>query len=167
MAYQHIEIESTQNSYNNYPVCGDIFHSISTDQHTTLLLCDGKGHGIKANIAANMNTSFLSSLLSSDVSTRSALDKLNYFFQQTGKDSNNYSAFAIARIFNDGMINILSYSIPSPIFISQNFVSVLSGRSIETDTGTFFESNGFIKNCEGVLLMSDGVCQAGIGRTNE
>jgi serine phosphatase RsbU (regulator of sigma subunit) len=164
MSYQHIEIELNQASYRQDEACGDVFYRKRTSEHTTLILCDGKGHGIKANIAATMNISYLHTLIDSGFSTRATFDKLIDFFVQTGITDNHYSVFSIARIFSDGMANILSYSIPLPIFITSQGAKVLKGRPIETSLGIINESNCYIKNGEGIMLMSDGVTQAGIGR---
>ena len=167
MNYQHFDIEVSQNSYKNNDVCGDMFHYEITEKFTTLILCDGKGHGITGNISAQMVLSIVKNLLSSGFSIRNAMEVLLDFYANTGVDGSHYSAITIARIFPDGMVNILSYSNPNPIFLSPNNVLVLAGRPIDTGSGIISESNCFIKNGEGILLMTDGVTNAGIGRTNQ
>ena len=131
MPYQHIAIKITQNSYKSSQAIGDVFSYIRSADSTTLILCDGKGHGISANIAATLNTSYLQNLIESGFSTRVALDKLLDFFRHNGLNGSHYSVFTIARIFNDGMVNILNYSMPFPIIISQSGTKILKGREIE------------------------------------
>jgi len=163
MPYQHIEIELNQASYRNSNTCGDVFISGRTNEHTTLILCDGKGHGIKAKIAASFCSSFLHNASVLGMSVRAALDKLIAFFVQTGK-GDHYSVFIVARIFNDGMVNVLNFGMPCPILISTGGAKLLSGRPIITSIGEIFETNCYIRNDEGIMLMSDGVVSAGIGR---
>jgi hypothetical protein len=162
--YQHIDIILNQVSKIAGTACGDVFYSSRFPQHTTIILCDGKGHGIKANFAATMNVAYLSKLLQSGFSLRQAFDNLVDFFRYNGSDGGHYSVFSIMRIHNDGMVNILSFSMPSPIFISLTGSKVLNLREIETEYGIINEANCYIKNGEGIILMSDGVTQAGIGR---
>ena len=164
--YQHIDIVLNQQSKITETTCGDVFYRERLAQHTTLILCDGKGHGIKANFAATMNVSYLSKLLQSGFSLRQAFDNLIDFFKQVGSDGGHYAVFSMMRIHNDGMVNILSFSMPAPIFISPTAgAKILNLREIETENGIINESNCYIKSGEGIMLMSDGITQAGIGRS--
>ena len=163
--YQHIDIVLNQKSKIPDSTCGDVCYRYRTAQHTTIILCDGKGHGIKANFAATMNISYLSKLLQSGFTLRQAFDNLMNFFMYTGSEGGHYSVFSMMRIHNDGMVNILSFSMPAPIFISSTGAKILNLRQIEAENGIINETNCYIKNGEGIMLMSDGVAQAGIGRS--
>ncbi len=162
--YQYIDIAFNQKAKIKGNACGDVFHIERAPHHTTIILCDGKGHGIKANFAASMNVSYLSKLLQSDFSLRQAFDNLINFFKQVGTEGGHYAVFSMMRIHNDGMANILSFSMPPPIFVSPKGAKILNLREIETENGVINEANCYIKNGEGIMLMSDGITQAGIGR---
>ncbi|MCL2039036.1 MAG: serine/threonine-protein phosphatase [Bacteroidetes bacterium] len=162
--YQYIDIAFNQKSKIEGTACGDVFSIARSPHHTTIILCDGKGHGIKANFAAAMNVSYLSKLLQSGFSLRQAFDSLVDFFNQVGTEGGHYAVFSMMRIHNDGMANILSFSMPPPIFISPIGAKILNLREIETENGIINEANCYIKNTEAIMLMSDGVTQAGIGR---
>jgi len=162
--YQHIDIVVKQKSKVIDTACGDVFYVERAAHHTTIILCDGKGHGIKANFAATMNVAYLSKLLQSGFSLRQTFDNLVEFFRQHKSEGGHYSVFSIMRIHNDGMVNVLSFSMPAPIFISPTSAKILNLREIETENGIINEANCYMKNGEGIVLMSDGVTQAGIGR---
>ena len=162
--YQYIDIAFNQKTKIGGTACGDVFHIERTPHHTTIILCDGKGHGIRANFSASMNVSYLSKLLQSDFSLRQAFDSLVNFFKQVGVDGEHYAVFSMLRIHNDGMANILSFSMPPPIFISPIGAKILNLREIEAENGIINEANCYLKNGESIMLMSDGVTQAGIGR---
>ncbi len=163
MGYEHIEIELKQVSkYPNTP-CGDYFLRSKTEAHTTCILCDGRGHGVKANISATMYTNYLKELFNANYSLRNASEKLLKILKNTDANS-PYAVFSIARILNDGLTTVLSHDMPAPLFITREKVKVLSQRKIETEYGILLETNCFLKNKEGIMLMSDGVTQAGIGR---
>jgi hypothetical protein len=164
MSYEHIEITLNQQSKHPEMPCGDVFYSKKTDKHTTLILCDGKGHGIKANIAATMNVAYLVKLLDSDFSPRAAFFKLAEMLNKIGSDGNHYSVFAVARILSDGVTTLLTYEMPPPIFISPKGATVLDQRKIDFYERTIHETNCYLKSGEAIMLMSDGVTEAGIGR---
>ena len=50
MGYLHYEIELEQRAKNKRGICGDVFYWERTPKETIMLLSDGLGHGIKANI---------------------------------------------------------------------------------------------------------------------
>ncbi|MBQ6269698.1 MAG: SpoIIE family protein phosphatase [Bacteroidetes bacterium] len=163
MGYEHIEIELKQISkYPNTP-CGDFFLRWKTAAYTTCILCDGRGHGIKANISATMYANYLQHLFNSNYSLRNACEKLLKILKNTDNNS-PYAVFSVIRILNDGVVTVLSHDMPAPLFITNRKVRVLSQRKIETEFGELLETNCFIKDGEGIILMSDGVTQAGIGR---
>jgi hypothetical protein len=165
MGYQHIEIELHQQSKNPGMPCGDVFYRKKTEKHTTIILSDGKGHGIKANVAATMNVAYLAKLMETGYSPRAAFFKLIDFLNKVGSDGSHYAVFSIARILNDGVTLLLTYEMPPPIFISQQGAIVLDQRKIETENASsVYEANCYLKNGEAIMLMSDGITQAGIGR---
>ena len=164
MKYEHIEIELEQYSKRTGMPCGDVFYRKKTEQHTTIILSDGKGHGIKANIAATMNVAYLVKLLDVGFSPRAAFFKLIEMLKKTGSDGCHYSVFAIARILNDGVATLLTYEMPPPIFISPRGARILDQRKIDLEDSVIHEANCYLKNNEAIMLMSDGITQAGIGR---
>lgn len=164
MGYEHIEIELNQHSKKPGMPCGDVFYRKKTEEHTTIILADGKGHGIKAYIAASINTSYLAKLLDYGYSPRAAFFKLVELIKKVGNDGSHYSVFAIARILNDGVTTLLTYEMPPPIFISPRGARILDQRKLDSDNATIHEANCYLKNGEAIMLMSDGITQAGIGR---
>ncbi|MDR0927289.1 MAG: serine/threonine-protein phosphatase [Ignavibacteria bacterium] len=164
MDYEHIEIELNQQSKHSGMPCGDVFYRVKTEQHTTIILCDGKGHGIRANTAATMNVSYLAKLMSLGFSQRVAFNKLADFLRRTGATGTHYSVFTIARILNDGATTILSYEMPPPLLVSPKEARVLPQRKLDIEDVAAYEVNCYIKRGEAIMLMSDGVTNAGIGR---
>ena len=70
----------------------------------------------------------------------------------------------MVRILNDGVTSILSYEMPPPIFISGRFATVLPQRIFTVDNSIIGESNCFLKAKESILLVTDGITQAGLGK---
>ncbi len=164
MGYEHIEIELRQLSRHPGMPCGDFFLRRKTEAHTTMILGDGKGHGIKANIAATMYATYLMQLLDEGYSLRQAFSKLVDIMQKTGRDKEPYAVFSVARILNDGVTTVMTYEMPPPVFISRRGAAVLGQRQLEFGNSIIYEANCYLKFGEGIMLMSDGVTQAGIGR---
>jgi hypothetical protein len=74
-----------------------------------------------------------------------------------------FAAFSIARIRSDGYATIFSYDAPLPILISRQGATILANRPFPLPGGLAIESNCQLDMGEGILLMSDGITQAGLG----
>lgn len=162
--YIHIEIEAVQVSKKAGNPCGDVVAYERTPSHTTVVLCDGMGHGIKAHIAAQMCVSRLLELLRQGVSVRKAFASMVRTMNATRETDMPYAVFTVARILNDGVTTVLSYEMPPPIFVTSRYANVLQERTVTVEGSLIGEANFHTAPGEGIVIVSDGITQAGLGR---
>lgn len=165
MGYVHVEMTTSQGSKRPGDVCGDAVACERTARGTTLICCDGIGHGVRANIAATMCIARLLQLLESEYSLREAVASVTQTMMHAKETGLPYAAFSVARILNDGEATILTYEAPGTIYISRNLATALPQRTLTMDRALVGESNCYIEPGEGLLLLSDGISQAGLGTT--
>lgn len=165
MGYLHIEIEVSQKSKKPGHPSGDVVKILRTEQHTTLILCDGLGSGVRANIFAEMAASRLNELLGTGFSLRKAFTNTVVTMEDAKRADLPYSAITIIRVLNDGLTTILSYETPLPIFLSGKTAYPLKGRIYNNGTAFITEINCVLNLGEGILAVTDGVTQAGIGKS--
>ncbi|MDD3145841.1 MAG: SpoIIE family protein phosphatase [Candidatus Riflebacteria bacterium] len=163
MGYLHVEIDIAQTAKKDSGICGDAVRSFRTPEATVVLLVDGIGSGIKANIYANMACSRLEKLLESGFSLRKAFSSLVKTMHESRGSDMPYSVFTIVRILNNGEATILSYEMPEAIFVGRHSASVLQRRNFTLEREVISESNLFLESGEGLVLFSDGITLAGIG----
>jgi serine phosphatase RsbU (regulator of sigma subunit) len=126
----HIETMIAQTPKHAGEVCGDVV-VCDRDEHATLLVvCDGIGSGIRANIAATLCAARLRTLIQEGLSLRHAVSRVAETMEQAKQDASTYCAFTAARILNDGSMTALSYEIPSPLLFSSQHVEPLPTRSL-------------------------------------
>ena len=164
MGYIHVEIEKTQLSKKLNKPSGDVIGFHRNESATTIFLADGIGSGLKANIFANMCVSRIKELLNGGFSLRRAFGNIVQTMEKAKRDDLPYSAFTVMRVLNDGITTILSYEMPSPIFVTKRNSYLLPQRIYNYENGIIGEVNCFLKINEGVLLTSDGITQAGLGK---
>ncbi len=164
MGYLHVEIVGFQTAKRKNLVCGDYYLAERDEISTTIILCDGLGSGIKANLAATMAANRLKELLNNGVSLRNAFVSLVKTMEDARKDDLPYAVFSVARILNDGVASILSYEMPAPLFLSGRFSTILQQRIFTVDNSIIGESNCYIKANEAIVLVTDGITQAGLGK---
>lgn len=161
--YIHVEITSNQTSKRPGSPCGDVLAYERGAVATTLVVSDGIGSGVKANIAAEMCVSRLTGLFQQGYSIRHAFESVVKTMEQVRGSELPYAVFTIVRILNDGVTTVLSYEMPPPIFVTPRYAQVLPQRSITMAGTVVGESNCHIAPNEGIIVVSDGITQAGLG----
>jgi hypothetical protein len=163
MGYVHVEVIKSQAAKNNAAICGDVIAEERKRNSTTVILSDGLGSGVKANIYATMCAARLKELISFGASLRKSFASLVKTMNSAPKDDLPYSAFSVCRILNNGIATILSYDMPNAIFISGRFAFTLPVKSTFIENSVVSELNATLKTGDGLLLMSDGITAAGMG----
>lgn len=164
MGYLHVEVIGKQLSKTAGKVCGDVYTHYRDKTSTIVILSDGLGSGIKANIAATMCVTRIKELIKSGYSVRHAFTNLVETMEHARKNDLPYAVFSVARILNDGVATVLTYEMPDPIFISKKYSSILKQRTHTVNNSIIGEAGCYLNPNEGILLMSDGITQSGIGR---
>lgn len=164
MHYIHTDIFSLQTSKKPEKPCGDVIGYRHSTEATTIILADGLGSGVKANIAAQMCVSRFLSLIDHGASLREAFSSIVKTMNDAWGRHDAFSVFSVARILSNGYTTILCYDSPSPLIISNGYAKVLEDRVYTLEKAIICENIGRLEEGEGLLLLSDGITQAGMGR---
>jgi len=144
--------------------CGDVVQSMRTKQATTVLLCDGIGSGIKARLAATMATSRLFEFLKNGESPRRSFIATAAAINRIRKNWFPYAAFSVAHILSDGDTTIFSYDMPRPVLVLPRTATHLQSHSQTIDDAVISQTHCSLSPGDNLLLMSDGITEAGLGR---
>lgn len=161
--YLHVEALTDARPRHAGAVCGDGVTSLRDDTGTTVLLCDGLGHGLRANMAALLCLSRLTGLLRAGYSLHRAVASVAGTMAAVRGTGAPYAAFTALRILNGGDATVLGYEMPGAVLLGDRHAALLQARPVSLPLVTVMESHCFLKPGEGVLLVSDGITQAGIG----
>lgn len=163
MAYLHYDIIQKQSSKVNGNPCGDHIDYFRTDKGLHMVLCDGLGSGIKANISARMCSQRIISLMQNGASMRQAFNSVANNMNNIWGKGHPFAVFSIAQILNNGKASVLSYEIPPPIVISKYSAVAVSDEIYTMEKALVHESYFSLKQGEGLMIVSDGITQAGLG----
>lgn len=163
MPHIHVEIEIAQSPKKPGNPCGDLVAFERTPAATTLVLCDGLGSGIKANVAATMCASRLLEALRQGTTLRHAFANLVKNMIRVRGTELPYSCFVVIRILNDGQATVLSYDMPPPLFITSSHAELLPQRTKTVENALIGESHAQLAPGDGIMVMSDGVTMSGLG----
>jgi hypothetical protein len=162
--FLYIENDTLQIKKQKENVCGDQFLINRTNLYTTYILCDGMGSGVKASIAATMCASRINHLIDSQVPLPKIVKKISLLMSRAKNENIPYSTFTIVKILPSGQFNIYNYENPFPLLINKdNCLSfdasyeIIGKEVVGHVTGRLYKGDS-------LLVMSDGVSQAGLGR---
>ena len=144
-------------------VCGDVFDIVRTAYHTTALLIDGVGSGIKANIAAEMTRSRIKALLTADISPRKMFDLVIADMNEWRDQAYPFCAITVVRSSADGAVSVLTYENPPPLFVCESRVYLPQARPILLKKGLAAEFAVEMTHGDALVFSSDGITQAGLG----
>lgn len=163
MSYHHIDIFEKQSSKKIGNPCGDVIGTYRNEFATTIVLSDGLGSGIKANISANLCISRIFGLLKFGSTLREAFTAMVKTMNKAWGTVEPFAVFTIMQILHNGNVTILSYEMPSPILITKNRTEILSDRIYTIEKSIISEVNTNIDLNDEIMLISDGITQSGLG----
>ncbi len=147
-------------------ICGDFVAVERTLEATTAVLADGIGTGVKARVAAVMCASRLMELIRLGFTLREACANVVDTMHQARTSEIPFAAFSVCRVLNTGHATIISYESPAPILVDKRLAAYLPRpRSFPLGLEMVAETNCTLDYGDGIILVSDGVSQAGLGHT--
>jgi serine/threonine protein phosphatase PrpC len=153
-----------QNIKTGYEVCGDFCLCARSSLGTLFLICDGIGSGVYANIAAISCAERIMEMYRLGLSLSHTSETVASSMHRARTEDIPFSAFSAALIRPDGQFIIYSYEAPPPILIQNDIAKVLEPRFYTTEFEVLGETLGKLEINDSLLLSSDGVTQAGMGR---
>jgi hypothetical protein len=162
---KYVEIASSQAAKKPGGICGDFIITERTAEATTIVVADGIGTGIKARVAAVMCASRLMELIRVGFTLREACHKIVDTMHAARTTDIPFSAFSVCRVLVSGHATVMSYEIPSPILINNRLAAYLPKQRIfPMGLEMIGEVNCVLEYGDGIVMVSDGVSQAGLGQ---
>ncbi len=163
MKYLHLDVRASASPKHPGMLSGDVWTVCRDAKATTVILADGLGSGVKANIAATMTCSRLQELLKQGFTARQAFMRVAETMHRARGGDDPYAVFSLLRMLNDGETTILSYEMPAPLLISGRHANPLPQRIEALEQESIAESTCYLEPEESVVLVSDGISMAGLG----
>jgi len=166
----YIEVACEQRNYGRERICGDVFISrkVKEEDRTIVVLSDGMGHGVKANVLATLTAT----LAVNFTREHKAVDKIADIIMNTlpvcSERHMSYSTFTIIDIEHKGLTTILEYDNPQTIIIRDNKTFDPGWQCLilnsEKNAGKEILSCQFQPRKEDrIIFASDGIAQSGLG----
>ncbi len=163
MTYIHPDIEQLQSPKHPGQPCGDVFSWRRSPAGTLLILADGLGSGVTANLDATLFISWLRKHLEDGISLRQAMERVVRTSRKARTEDVPFAAISTARIRPDGSAVILGYEAPPPLVVSDRCATLPRHHTLTMANETVRESHCHLHAGDALFLFSDGITQAGLG----
>ena len=144
-------------------LCGDKVDIVHTPHSQILVLSDGLGSGVKANILATLTSKIISTMLKEGSTVEEAVETIVNTLPVCKVRQLAYSTFSILEIFNNGHAHLVEFDSPPCIFIRDGEVVEIPFVSRDISGKNVRESEFEVKEGDMFTLMSDGIIHAGVG----
>ncbi len=161
-----LEIAVRQLNKHGEEICGDRVEVIGTDSGRIVVMSDGLGSGVKANILSSLTTKIISTMLREGCSIHDVAETLQQTLPVCKVREVAYSTFTALRIDDQGVVEAAEYDNPKLIWISNRKLLGLPRKEVEHGGRMkVLESRFQLKEGDWLVILSDGVVHAGIGHT--
>ncbi len=161
----HVMIDVAYKSLNKYSevLCGDKVEILKTDDSDIMILADGMGSGVKANILATMTSKILGTMFLNGATLEECVETIVQTLPICQVRQVAYATFSILQIFHNGDGYLVEFDNPSCIFLRDGKVMPIPLNVKEIEGKKINEFRFQAKVGDALVLMSDGTIHAGVG----
>ena len=148
---------------HNEELCGDKVEVLHTEDSDIVILADGMGSGVKANILATLTSKILGTMFLNGAEIESCVETIARTLPICQVRKVAYATFSILQISHDGSAYLVEFDNPSCVFVRDRQIVdyPYEERFIEDKKIREYRFQVQINDC--FVLMSDGVIYAGVG----
>lgn len=160
-------LESGYTSLNkkNEELCGDRVESTVCGDYTTLVLADGLGSGVKANILSTLTSKILCTMVSNEIDIEECVETILSSLPVCKVRGVAYSTFSVIHMNSEGKGYLFEFDNPQAILIRDCKSRDFAREEMNVLGKTVYKTALDLKAGDIVVVMSDGVIHAGIGMT--
>lgn len=159
----HVETYHASLNKKNEELCGDAVKILRNEDSCTVVLSDGLGSGVKANVLATLTSVILATMLNEGADLSDAIETIINTLPVCSERKVAYSTFTVCQIFYDGRVFMAEYDGPEVIVIRDGRELKIE-KEVYTQLGKKVKISSFIgQPNDRIVFFSDGIVHAGIG----
>ncbi|MGL5656774.1 MAG: SpoIIE family protein phosphatase [Fusobacteriaceae bacterium] len=145
-------------------LCGDNVEIVKTENGVIIVLSDGLGSGVKANILATLTSKIAVTMLKEGASIDETIYTIANTLPECKVRNLAYSTFTIIKMNNNGDCSIVEYDNPAFFLFKKGKDFLVEKKSRIINGKKIFESNFILEPDDLLAVVSDGAVHAGIGQ---
>ncbi len=147
-------------------ICGDHVEVVQQGENSTVIvLADGLGSGVKANILSTLTAKIISTMMANSLTVEDCVSTIAATLPICKVRQVAYSTFTIIRIANNLEAEIIQYDNPHVILLRDGRNLDYLQTSEIIDHKTIYKSRIALREDDTFIAVSDGAVHAGVGLT--
>lgn len=144
-------------------LCGDSLSVAPINGGKLMVLSDGLGSGVKANILATLTTKIALRLLERGLPLEEVVETLTDTLPECKVRKIAYSTFTLLKVLDDGSVYLAEFDNPPTFFLKRGYISQVKYRDRVIGTRKIREARLQVQAGDWLVTVSDGEIHAGIG----
>ncbi len=144
-------------------LCGDSLSVVPIDGGKLMVLSDGLGSGVKANILATLTTKIATRLMERGLPLEEVVETLTDTLPECKVRKIAYSTFTLLKVQEDGRVYLAEFDNPPTFFLKKGYISQLKYKDRMIGTRRIREAHVHVEAGDWLVTVSDGEIHAGIG----
>lgn len=145
-------------------LCGDQIRVLSTGGKTRMVLCDGLGSGVKANILATLSSEIIINMLRYEIPLTEVIETVVASLPVDKRHNLSYTTKTVIEIDNtDLSFKIFNFDNPPILYYHDGKFTPLEFSNISILDKNVLFCRGTLHRGDLLIAMSDGIVHAGIG----
>lgn len=145
-------------------LCGDNVVSMVDGDYTTLVLADGLGSGVKANILSTLTSKILCTMAANGIDIDECVETLVQTLPICQVRGVAYSTFSLIHVNNEGKGFLYEFDNPQAICYHNGKCIDLERVKLTIYDKPVYKSELDLEENDVIMVMSDGTIHAGIGQ---
>ena len=153
-------------SLNKYgeQLCGDHIDIIKPNEDSiVIVLADGLGSGVKANILSTLTSKIISTMMAEEMKIEDCVSAIAATLPVCSERNVAYSTFTLIKIINNETAEIIQYDNPFVILLRDGKNYELPSTIMNIGGKSIYRSKIDLKENDIFIAMSDGAVHAGVG----
>lgn len=159
-------LEYGYTSFNKFgeELCGDKVSIVDKEGYITLVLADGMGSGVKANILSTLTSTILSTMVSNNIELEDCVETIIETLPVCKQRGVAYATFSVIHVNKEGKGYMFEFDNPQCLFFRNCKYNDLPREELNILGKKVYKTDLELSNQDMILVMSDGVPHAGIGK---
>lgn len=144
-------------------LCGDYYTMVKNEDTTTMVLSDGLGSGVKANILATLTAKILSTMMAGKMGIEESIYTMAKTLPVCKVRKLAYATFTVLQLNAREELYMAQFDNPEAIFLRNGKCYDYNSTCKIICDKEIYESNIRLQTSDVLVVISDGVTSAGLG----
>lgn len=159
----HLDVAENHLNKHGEELCGDSLEIVHSDDSVVIVVSDGLGSGVKANILSSITAKMAATMLGEGLVLDEVIDALACTLPVCEVRRLAYSTFSILQIFKDGTVYLAEYDCPGVYVGRHKNLRSIARQKREVGGKTIREAFFHIQEGDWIAVITDGILHAGVG----